>query len=85
MEIIGVVAAERRNRLALVELDRVPLDPVFAHEIAEHAGMLDLDMLKDEELHRRFLREGGAAARTGRAAEGQLRGRFALNHSRAAR
>ena len=50
-----VVAVEWRNRLALVKLDRVPGDSVGAHEVAENAGMLDVDVLKHEELHRRSL------------------------------
>ena len=50
-----VVALERRNPLALVEFHRVPGDAVGAHEVAEDAGMLDVDVLQHEELHRRPL------------------------------
>ena len=40
---------------ALVELDSVPGNPVGAHEVAEDAGMLDLDVLEHQEFHRRAL------------------------------
>ena len=81
-----VIAVERRNRLALVELHRVPGDAVGAHEVAEDAGMLDLDVLEHEELHRRALR-GCKAIGTHRppppAAQPRRPGRRAPKHSRA--
>ena len=46
-----VVAVERRDRLTLVELDRVPAHPVRGHEVAEDGGMLDGNVLKDEQAH----------------------------------
>ena len=44
-----VVAAQIRNQLAFVELDRGPLDAVLAQEVPEHSGMLQRDVLEDED------------------------------------
>ena len=46
----GVVAAEIGNRLPGIELDRAPLDAVLAHEVPEDAGVLDGNVLEDEDL-----------------------------------
>jgi hypothetical protein len=44
-----VVGAQVRDRLALVELHGVPFDSVRGKEVAEDAGMLEVDMLEDQE------------------------------------
>ena len=46
-----VVAVQGRYRRAGVELDRVPAHPVGGQEVPEGAGMLDRDMLKDQDSH----------------------------------
>jgi hypothetical protein len=46
-----VIAFEIRDRLALVELDRVPGDAVLGEEVAEDARMLDRDVLEDQKTH----------------------------------
>ena len=46
-----VVAGERGNRLARVELDGIPGNAVFLQELAEDRRMLDGDMLEDEDSH----------------------------------
>ena len=46
-----VVAVQRRDRLALVEPDRVPGDAVGGEEAAQHARMLDREMLEHEQPH----------------------------------
>jgi len=46
-----VIAAKVRDRLALIQLDRIPLDAVGFQEFAENARVLDRDMLKDQEAH----------------------------------
>ena len=56
-----VVVVEVRDRLSLVELDRGPLDAVLAQEFPEHPGVLDGDVLEDEDSragggHRALLR-----------------------------
>ena len=43
-----IVGAEVRDRFPFVELYRGPFDAIFAQEIPEHAGMLDRDVLEDE-------------------------------------
>ncbi len=52
-----------RDRLALVELDGIPLDPVRGEKVAEDARMLDDDVLKDQETHVQFckVKFGGGA------------------------
>ena len=40
----GVVAIQRRDRFALVEFNGIPGDPRLVHEIAEDAGVLNVDM-----------------------------------------
>lgn len=46
-----VIALERRNSFALVELDRIPCNAVCRKESAKYTGMLACYMLKDEEAH----------------------------------
>ena len=46
-----VVAVQRRDRLAQIEPDRVPGDAVGREEPAQHARMLDLEMLEHEQPH----------------------------------
>ena len=62
-----IVAVERRNLLALVKLDRVPGNPVLGEEIPENAGMLDRDVLKDQDAH------GGASSGPERPSLGRPR------------
>src|SRR5690606_1646827 len=47
----SVIAVERGDGLARIELDRVPGDAVGGEEIAENAGMLDGEVLKNQEAH----------------------------------
>ena len=52
-----VVVAQVRDRLARVELHGVPRDPVLGQEVAEDAGMLEVDVLEHEQAG--FLWHGG--------------------------
>jgi len=71
---IGLIGAgEIGNRLALVELDGVPLDPVRGEEVAEDAGMLDGDVLKDQETHGAILRVQGGAPQSSMPKSGPQR------------
>ena len=49
----GIEIGERRNGLALIELDGFPLDAVLSQEFAQHAGMFAVDVLEDEKAHGR--------------------------------
>src|SRR6185295_17333046 len=56
-----VVTRKRRDRLAGVELDGVPRDAIGGEEVAENAGMLDCDVLEDENAHGETLRRKSTA------------------------
>ena len=86
-----VVGAEIRERLALVELDRGPLDAVLAQEIPEHPGVFDRDVLEDEDFrtgrgHRGSRGDGDAEAwyRVLPASAAPSRVRAGLRHRRSA-
>ena len=46
-----VIGTEVGNRLALVQLDRIPADAVLLQEFPEDARMLDRDVLENQEAH----------------------------------
>ena len=46
-----VKTVERRNLVALVELDRVPADAVLGEKLAEDARMLIGEVLENEKFH----------------------------------
>ena len=46
-----VICIKRRDRLAFIEFDGIPGDPVFLEKAAEDAGMFTGNMLEDEKTH----------------------------------
>ena len=68
-----VVTVEGGDLVAFIELHRVPVHPVLGHEVAEDAGMLGFDVLKDQETHDRCLAcwAGLAGGTALRRAEGE--------------
>lgn len=46
-----VVSFQGRDRIALVEFDRGPVDTVLAKKVAQAAGMFAIDVLEDEQSH----------------------------------
>src|SRR5690606_19094854 len=64
-----VIAVEHGDGLARVELDRVPGNAVGGEEITEYAGMLDREVLKDQEAHESPRVDGSTTAQATPPAE----------------